>query len=343
MWRGRCTYFSISTLSSPKLFFASRLADASAAAKSSALDHGFMPLPPPPALALISTVGVADASASAASSADPGRRRGSRAPAAPAACSIRRLDSALGPIAGSPTGRRADEDDAGVGAGLGEFVLGQEAVAGMDRLRAREPGDLEDVAAQVDSFGAAAADVRLVAGRDMHGAGVGFGEHRDGLDAHAARLATRQAISPRLAIRIFWRTSAIPSAPSPGRPPFRRKRQCHALRAGGGSSAMRSMGLPAARRRSASVRDGLDQVLGSLAAGAVAEQQRLATAIDHRVVSPIAGDRTSCSRPMRRPRPIRSASAAESSAGAARAGRADHVGADHAGMMPNGGLTSDNA
>jgi hypothetical protein len=55
MWRGRCTYFSISTASSPKLFLASRWQLARAARKSSALSTARMPLPPPPALALIST------------------------------------------------------------------------------------------------------------------------------------------------------------------------------------------------------------------------------------------------------------------------------------------------
>ena len=55
MWRGRCTYFSISTASSPKLLIASRWQEASAAAKSPAFSTTRMPLPPPPALALIST------------------------------------------------------------------------------------------------------------------------------------------------------------------------------------------------------------------------------------------------------------------------------------------------
>jgi hypothetical protein len=53
MWRGRCTYFSISTASLPKLLMASRLHEASAAAKSSDFSTTRMPLPPPPALALI--------------------------------------------------------------------------------------------------------------------------------------------------------------------------------------------------------------------------------------------------------------------------------------------------
>ena len=55
MWRGAVRYFSISTRSSPKPAAASRCAEASAAANASAVSTIFMPLPPPPAVALIST------------------------------------------------------------------------------------------------------------------------------------------------------------------------------------------------------------------------------------------------------------------------------------------------
>jgi hypothetical protein len=55
MWRGRCRYFSISTCSSPKDDFASRWQEASASANSSPFHTARMPLPPPPAEALIST------------------------------------------------------------------------------------------------------------------------------------------------------------------------------------------------------------------------------------------------------------------------------------------------
>ena len=52
------------------------------------------------------------------------------------------------PIARMARRWRADEDDAGLGAGFGELlVLGQEAVAGMDRLRAGSLGRLEDALA----------------------------------------------------------------------------------------------------------------------------------------------------------------------------------------------------
>ena len=54
-----------------------------------------------------------------------------------AGASISALAAAFEPIARIAAGRRADEDDAGRGAGLGELgVLRQEAVAGMDRLGA---------------------------------------------------------------------------------------------------------------------------------------------------------------------------------------------------------------
>ena len=54
-WRGRVTYFSISTWSSPKLDVASRLHDASASANSLAAVTMRMPLPPPPAEGFSST------------------------------------------------------------------------------------------------------------------------------------------------------------------------------------------------------------------------------------------------------------------------------------------------
>src|SRR5450759_1555127 len=55
IWRGALTYFSISTRSSPKAAIASRMAAASAASKSAWRSTRRMPLPPPPATALINT------------------------------------------------------------------------------------------------------------------------------------------------------------------------------------------------------------------------------------------------------------------------------------------------
>ena len=55
MWRGLVMYFSTSTWSSPKLELASRLQEASRSMKSADFSTRRMPLPPPPAAALIST------------------------------------------------------------------------------------------------------------------------------------------------------------------------------------------------------------------------------------------------------------------------------------------------
>ena len=55
IWRGRRIYFSISTRSSPKEDAASRLHDSSASANASEASTRRIPLPPPPATALIKT------------------------------------------------------------------------------------------------------------------------------------------------------------------------------------------------------------------------------------------------------------------------------------------------
>src|SRR3954453_3316849 len=55
MWRGRSTYFSISTRSSPNEEAASRLQESSISSNSADAFTRRMPLPPPPATALIST------------------------------------------------------------------------------------------------------------------------------------------------------------------------------------------------------------------------------------------------------------------------------------------------
>ncbi len=86
-------------------------------------------------------------------------------------------------------GRRADEDQAGIGAGLGEvFVLAQEAVTGVDGLRTSGFGGRQnDFPAQVAFLGRAATNVHcLVAGGHMLGASVGIGIHRHGFHTQAA-------------------------------------------------------------------------------------------------------------------------------------------------------------
>ncbi len=55
MWRGRSTYFSTSTCALPNADCASRWQLASASVKVALSSTRRMPLPPPPALALIST------------------------------------------------------------------------------------------------------------------------------------------------------------------------------------------------------------------------------------------------------------------------------------------------
>ena len=88
-----------------------------------------------------------------------------------------RLDRARG---------RADEDDAGVLAGLRERrVLGQEAVAGVDRLGAGAAGDIEDLLdVQVVLGGRALAEVvGLVGARDVGRVAVELGVDGDARDA----------------------------------------------------------------------------------------------------------------------------------------------------------------
>ena len=85
--------------------------------------------------------------------------------------------------------RRADEHDARALARLGEvLVLREEAVAGMDRLRAGGARDLEDaIAAQVAFLCRGRADEEgLVGGEDVLRARIGFRVHGDGLDREPA-------------------------------------------------------------------------------------------------------------------------------------------------------------
>ena len=91
----------------------------------------------------------------------------------------------LEPIASIADGRRADEDEAGVLAGLRERRgLGQEAVAGVDRLGAGLQRDLDDpLAAQVALGGGRGAEqVRLARAADVQRVRVGLGVHGDARD-----------------------------------------------------------------------------------------------------------------------------------------------------------------
>ncbi len=81
----------------------------------------------------------------------------------------------------------ADEGDAGGFERLGEgLALGEEAVAGMDRLRPGRFAGVDDAVDAKIAFGSgrAADRHRLVGLLDMEGAGIGLGIDRDRLDAH---------------------------------------------------------------------------------------------------------------------------------------------------------------
>ena len=86
-------------------------------------------------------------------------------------------------------GRRADEGDAVLLDDIGESgVLGQEPVAGMDRVGIGDLGgrdDRRDVQIAFRGLGRADADA-FVGEADMHGVGVGGRMDRDGADAHLA-------------------------------------------------------------------------------------------------------------------------------------------------------------
>ena len=106
------------------------------------------------------------------------------------------LGRVLQPHGPDRVGRRADEGEAGRSTRLGESrVFGQEAVAGVDGLRAGAPGRVDDgVGLQVAVGGRGRADVhRLVGHAHVQRLGVGVGIDRDGRDAHLPRRADHAA------------------------------------------------------------------------------------------------------------------------------------------------------
>lgn len=100
-----------------------------------------------------------------------------------------RLGGRFAAHGGDRAGRRADEHHAGLRHGFGKaFVFGQEAVAGVDGLRAGVARGLQDgIGAQVAGARLGAADMHGdIAGGHMARVGVGIGIDGDGAKAHAA-------------------------------------------------------------------------------------------------------------------------------------------------------------
>ena len=169
-----------------------------------------MPRPPPPATALTNSgYGSSAAAATSASTSVDGLDADASVgtPAALAAAIAR----ALLPVSVEHVGGRADEGDAGVGAGLGERgVLRQEAVAGVDRVGAGLHGDRDDrLGVEVGAHRVAAlADlVGLVGLQPVLGPAVLVGEDRD-RPARRARTprGRRGSRSRRGWPRAPWRT-----------------------------------------------------------------------------------------------------------------------------------------
>jgi hypothetical protein len=163
-------------------------AEASASGKSSLLSTRRMPLPPPPAAGL-DQYRVADLVGFTV-------QQGGRLVVAVVARGERHsglahqlLGFGFRTHGANRRGRRADEGDAAGGAGFGEIgVLGEEAVAGMDRLGAGAPGGVEDfVGDQIGFAGSGRAEQHGFVGEaDMAGVGIGLGIDGDRADAHAA-------------------------------------------------------------------------------------------------------------------------------------------------------------
>ena len=230
MWRGFRTYFSTSTWSSPKALIASRLAR-----RQRGLEVG-------------RRVDDAHALAAAAGAGlDQHRIADRRRPAACRNAGVlvvavvaghqrhagllhQRLRRRLRAHGADRGGRRADEDDAGRRAGVGEVgVLGQEAVAGMDRLGAGLLRGVEDPVGDAgsDSRAARRADQHRLVGERAHGGRRRRPRNtprRCAMPRRRAVRMTRQAISPRLAIRILLNIAR-------SRPRVRLRRHCCARRA----------------------------------------------------------------------------------------------------------------
>ena len=199
-------------MSSPKARSASPRARSSASASFASSRTMRMPRPPPPALALTIT---GKPSARAASSASASGRRGSSLPGTtgtPAAAMMRREPS-FEPIARITSPRRADEADAALRAQVGEgAVLGQEAVARVDRVGADPLRDRDDALhRQVGLPAPARARTRAPRRPGARGsASRSASETIAAVGMPSSRPArnTRAAISPRLATSSLRNTRA---------------------------------------------------------------------------------------------------------------------------------------
>ena len=163
-----------------------------------------MPLPPPPADALISAGNPTRSTARRTPSSDcrPASRR-ERPGRRPPASSSPGLDLRSHPR--DTSRRRPDEHEAGRLARLGERrVLGQEPVAGMDGIRAARCGRLEDAAQSTGSCRRPGPARSPPPGRRATcGARASASEYTATLSMPSSRQARmiRTAISPRLAMR----------------------------------------------------------------------------------------------------------------------------------------------
>ena len=183
MWRGSTTACSMKTVGSPKAASASRMQVSTASRRSLGSSTLRMPRPPPPATAFTNS-GYGSPRRRpprpAASTSVDGRHRGQRRDAG----RLGGRDRA-GLVAGQRqhVGGRADEGDAGVGAGLGQRgVLREEAVAGVDRVRAgphRGRDDRLGVEVGAHRVAALADLVGLVGLQPVLGPAVLVREHRD--------------------------------------------------------------------------------------------------------------------------------------------------------------------
>ncbi len=142
-WRGRSMNFSMYTPASPKAFSASEAAVARAPSSSSAAWTTRMPFPPPPAAAFTMT-GYPISSASARAGANSVSGASAPGTTGTPAARIRRRASVLSPIARMAVDGGPMKTSPACFHRLGEGgAFGEESVAGMDRLRTRFAGHLE--------------------------------------------------------------------------------------------------------------------------------------------------------------------------------------------------------